>query len=435
MNWKAFAPALLAATILSSLVAPAQAAGVILRRDLPNGAVLLAKERPTAGVIALNATIRTGYRDELPGQEGSLALLSRSLLLGTNRWPTEDELRRAIANTGGSIGTAFDSETLRVSVAVPSGELDLAVAVLSDILAASRMDSDPLERSRRQLLQEIDRRTTDPNSIAIDTIQVKALQGHPAARPSSGYANVVRGLTRADLIALRDRVIVGRNLTIAVVGQVSAATVFDQLAATLGGLPVGDRIERPAITPAAPAVNERIDRTAGQQQALAYIGVPIAGRSDPDRYALQVLVAILGGSSGRLYEEIRSQRGLAYDANSFIGLLLDAGYLVAYAGTDPENVDEVIGVIESELNAMVESPVSRQELDKAIGSLSGQRILADETSNAEAQRIAILSSLGVYETVEQFQAGVRNVTVADVQRVARRYFGAGHYIVVVKPAA
>src|SRR4051794_35412776 len=106
MNLKTFGPALLVATILASLVSPAQAAGAILRRELPNGAVFLAKERPTAGVIALNATIRTGYRDELPGQEGSLALLSRALLLGTNRWPTEDELRRVVANTGGSVGTA-----------------------------------------------------------------------------------------------------------------------------------------------------------------------------------------------------------------------------------------------------------------------------------------------------------------------------------------
>jgi predicted Zn-dependent peptidase len=84
---------------------------------------------------------------------------------------------------------------------------------------------------------------------------------------------------------------------------------------------------------------------------------------------------------------------------------------------------------------MVDSPVSPQELDKAIGSLSGQRILADETSSAEAQRIASLSALGLYETVEQFQAGVRAVTIEDVQRVARRYLSGGHYIVVIQPAS
>ncbi|MFN8532002.1 MAG: pitrilysin family protein [Dehalococcoidia bacterium] len=413
--------------------APARPSPAIQQRELPNGAVVLVKERPTSGVVAITVAHRSGARDEVPGEEGSRNLLTRAHLLGTERWPTEDQLRRVIGATGGGIGASTSQELATISLTVPVDEFALAIDVLTDVLNAPRFDADQIERDRGLVLLDIRRRSAEPSALAFDALIETVWADHPGGHSILGSVESVSALDRKRLLELRNQAIVGSNLTVALAGQVDPDAAFAALTRAVGSLPAGTPADR------APAVigprddNTRIDRFAGQRQAIVLVGMPVSGRSNPDRYPLAVLDAVLGSASGRLFAEIRTNRALAYVAGSGLSLLTDAGLFYAQAGADPVNVDQVIALIDAELRRAITTPLSSEELGAAIGHLAGHRIMAEDTSGAQASQIASLTALGSYESAEEFQANVRRVTAADVQRVAARYLGAGRAIVVVQP--
>jgi predicted Zn-dependent peptidase len=407
----------------------------LAREVLPNGALLLAKERPTAGVVAITVAIRSGARDETAEEAGARNLLARAHLLGTERWPTEDQLRRAIGATGGGIGVSASQELTTISVTVPADEQRLAFEVLADVLNAPRFEADPLLRDRNLVLLEISRRSADPAPLAFDTLLETVWRDHPAGHSALGRAETVQRIDRDRLLELRSEAIVGANLTVAVVGQIDAGRAFAELTNVVGPLPAGKPADRtPHPVPPRPS-DERVDRFAGQRQAIVLVGLPVPGRRDPDRYPLAVLDAVLGSPAGRLFAEIRTHRALAYVAGSGLSLMSDAGLFYAQAGTDPANVERVIELIDGELRRIIETPLTEEELRAAAGQLAGQRIMAEETSGAQANQIASLTALGSYESAESFAANVRRVTAADVQRVAERYLGAGRTVIVVQPPA
>lgn len=406
----------------------------IARQQLPNGALLLAKERPTSGVVALTVALRSGARDEPEEEAGARNLLARAHLLGTERWPTEDALRRAIGVTGGGIGVAASHEITTISVTVPADEQQLAFEVLADILNAPRFAADQIERDRNLVRIEIQRRSADPAPLAFDTLVETVWRGHPGGHPVLGRPETIDRIDRDRLLALRQQAFVGANTTVAVVGQIAAERAFAALEQVVGPLPAGTPADRTPCPIPPRASDERIERVAGQRQALVVIGLPTPGRRDPDRYALAIIDAVLGSPSGRLFAEIRTRRALAYVAGSGLSLLSDTGLFYAQAGTDPANVEQVIALIGDELRRIIEQPLTAAELQAAAGQLAGRRIMAEETSGAQANQLATLTALDCYESAEAFAEQVRRVTADDVLRVARRYLDAGRALVIVRPA-
>ncbi|MCL6648843.1 MAG: insulinase family protein [Chloroflexi bacterium] len=416
-----------------ALAAPVTPAPIV-QRTLANGAVLLVRERPTAGVVALTVAVRSGARDELPEQAGWRNLLTRAHLLGTARWPTEDLLRRVIGVTGGTIGAATTYELSTFSITVPAAEFPLACEVLSELLNAPRFDEDQLRRDRGLVLLEIQRRQSEPAALAFDTLVEALWRDHPAGHSPLGRRETVERCEPATLRALREQVMVGRNLTVALVGQVEPEQALEALTQAVAPLPAGE----PALRPFQPVPprrqDEQVECQAGQRQAIVLSGLPVPGRLDPDRYPLAVIDAVLGSPAGRLFAEIRTRRALAYAAGTGLNLLTDAGMFYAQAGTDPATLEPVLAVIAQELQRISETPLTAEELAAAVGQLAGQRIMAEETSSAQANQLATLTALGCYETTEAFAQRLRQVSSEEVLRVARRYLTGGRVVVVVRPA-
>ncbi|MCS7001315.1 MAG: insulinase family protein [Dehalococcoidia bacterium] len=409
------------------------APSAFVQQTLANGATLIVKERPTAGALALSLAVLAGARDESPDEYGVHNLLTRAHLLGAGPWPTEDALRRAVAKTGGGIGASASRELIQFSLTVPAEEFELAADVLRAVLLDPRFDPDAMARDKRLVLQEIVRLQRDPNSLAFDTLVEAVANGHPAGHSALGTTETVAALTRDQVVARRDRVMVGGAMTLAVVGQVDVARAESTFGAILGAVPSGAPPDRPDVPMPPPLTPQRVTRHAGQRQAQALIGVPTPGRRDPDRYALLVLDAVLGSASGRLFAEIRTKRGLAYSAGAGLSFLNDAGVFFTSAGADPSNVELVIELMQAELQRVVDEPLDDATLRAAVGQLAGRRVMSEETSSAHAGQIASLTALGAYESPADFTAALRRVTAADVLAAARRVFTTGHWIVTVLP--
>jgi len=151
--------------------------------------------------------------------------------------------------------------------------------------------------------------------------------------------------------------------------------------------------------------------------------MPGVARGDPDRWALDMLGAVLGdGMSSRLFLELRERRSLTYDVSTFGATYSDCGTFGVHAGFDPDQAGALIAAIIDQLQRVVQDPVTVAELERARAYTRGRLELRMEESGAVAAWLGTGESLlprilTVDEVIERLDA----VTIDDLLRVARRY--------------
>jgi len=174
-------------------------------------------------------------------------------------------------------------------------------------------------------------------------------------------------------------------------------------------------------TPAAPIL---IEQKKELEQAHLVIAAPWPDAKSEDRYAASLLASVVGGgTSSRLWQTVREDRGLAYTVGAGGSTFSDVGVFTIYAGTSPEHLDEVLDLSLAEMRRVVAETIPEDELtlakDQAISSI----LLGLESSSARVSALArqeIIHGrrISTAETIEKIEAA----TADDLQRVARQYF-------------
>jgi predicted Zn-dependent peptidase len=171
------------------------------------------------------------------------------------------------------------------------------------------------------------------------------------------------------------------------------------------------------------------------EQANVLMGGTGLAATDERRFTLSVLNAVLGGGmSSRLFQEIRERRGLAYSTYSFASGHAGIGTFGLYAGCSPATVDEVIGLLHSELDRLADDGITTAELDRGIGQLCGGLVLGLEDSGSRMSRLgkAELVFGQLWSTAESL-AAIKSVTAADVQVLAAELASRPRSVVKVGP--
>lgn len=316
---------------------------------------------------------------------------------------------------------------------VPAGDVDTALDLLADILQHSSLAEDALEREKRLVALEIERRLGNPSEVASDLLYGTLFEGHPLGRPIVGNPESIAALDRAELLDARDRYYVASNLVLAVVGRVRAEDVLTRVEQHFGAMAPGGR-NWPEAAPDGLAGVKAVEERAGRQQAIVQLAVRGPAAGHPDRYPFMVLDDVLGLVSGRIFTEVRVKRGLAYVAGSGFGAFRDTGVWTAYAGADPQNVDEVVALLLDEMKRAREEPLTPDELQHAVSHATGHQLVGGESNAAKGQALARRETLGLPDTDESVIEAFRRVTAEDVQRVAQTYLDPERYVLaVVRP--
>jgi predicted Zn-dependent peptidase len=171
------------------------------------------------------------------------------------------------------------------------------------------------------------------------------------------------------------------------------------------------------------------------EQAHICYGVEALNAHHPDRFTLSVLDGILGGGmSSRLFQEIRERRGLVYAVYSFSMLFQDTGQFAVYAGTRPDNAEEVIRLIRTEIEKVAQSGVTPEELDRVRQAAKGHLVLGMESTRNRMTRLGKNEVTGgeilsADEIMERFDA----VTMDDLRRVSAEALNREKVLAVIGP--
>ncbi len=175
---------------------------------------------------------------------------------------------------------------------------------------------------------------------------------------------------------------------------------------------------------AAPIV---IEHKPELEQAHLIIATPFVDARDERRYAADLLAnAIGGGTSSRLWQKVREERGLAYSVGASALLFSDCGMFMVSAATSPEQVEEVVDIVLDEMRWIVRNGVSADEIKLMKDQTRASILLGLEDSAGRAGSLASMEMLhGRQIPVEETLEKVEAVSEEDVKGLAEEFFKTG----------
>ena len=391
---------------------------------LPNGLRIVTTPMPTTQAVSVNLFVGVGSRSEPQRINGITHFLEHMVFKGTERRPDAIMIAEEIEGAGGTLNAYTNKEFTCYWNLVPFDRFETALDVAADMLLNSKLEQVEIDRERTVVQQELKRNHDNPGAWAGRLIGQAIYGEQPCGWDVGGSVELVQEMQRPDFVDHIGAWYRAGNVVLSVAGnvtheQVLAAAEPFFLDMGSGPLPALDKYD-PAIT------GERVVTDSRDiDQCTLYIGSPIFGRDDPDRFALRIMNDVLGaGMSSRLFREVREKRGLAYSVSSGYGYLSDAGVFTISAGVNREQLAETITVCIDEAQKLCDTLVPPEELRKAKDHNIGRFRLSLETAFSLGQRHGeLLISKDQIESVDEVVEQVEEVTAEQVRAVAQRLLG------------
>jgi predicted Zn-dependent peptidase len=392
---------------------------------LPNGLTVLTEHMPGLRSVTAGIWVRRGSRHEAPEQNGICHFIEHAVFKGTQRRTARD-IAVESDRLGGNLDAFTTHEMTGFAIKVADKSLPGAFDLIADLLAHPRFDQNDLEREQKVVLEEMKMVEDTPDELLGELFNAAYFPGHPLGRPIEGTEETVSSFDHQMIAAFHAREFSPANLVIAAAGNVEHERLLELVEQSLGNSGTttdGGRLEfaQESPTPAAPIL---IEQKKELEQAHLILASPWPSSRNEDRYAGSLLASVVGGgTSSRLWQTVREERGLAYSVGAGGSTFSDVGVFTIYAGTSPEHLDEVLDLSLEEMRRVVDETVPEEELklakDQALSSiLLGLESSSARTSALARQEIIHGRRITPEETIEKIEA----ITAADLQRVAREYF-------------
>jgi predicted Zn-dependent peptidase len=412
--------------------------GVVRRTVLPSGLRIITEQVPGQRSATIGVWVAVGSRDESPALHGCSHFLEHLLFKGTAERSALD-ISIALDAVGGEFNAFTSKEYTCFHARVLDEDLPLAVDVLGDMVTSSLITEDDVEAERDVILDEIAMHDDDPDDVAHNLFAAKAWGDSPLGRPIAGTEASIEGMSREQVLRFYRRHYRPERMVVAVAGNIDHTKVLRLVRKAFS------RQEFLAGT-ATPVVGRQVTRArrvgAGVAEATRHfeqvnivLGVNGITRSDDRRFALGVLNAALGGgTSSRLFQEVREKRGLAYSVFSFASQHVDAGLVGVSVGCLPAKLDQVLAVVRAELAKVAESGIDADELARGKGQLKGGLVLGLEDS---ASRMSRLGKSELIDddllSIDEVLARIEAVTLDEVRTLAAELFSQPEILAVVGP--
>jgi zinc protease len=403
---------------------------------LENGTQIHVVPRREVPVVAIRAVMLGGLLAETAETAGISNFLAGMWLRGTRARSAAD-FARQVESLAADIDGFSGRNSIGLTLDATSEKLLPALDLFAEVVLAPAFGVEEIERERRDTLAVIARRDDRLAARVFDLFCKTHFRTHPYGLPIPGTPDTVSEISRDGLIALHGRLARPDNLVIAVVGDVDPDDMAAHLARRLGPLD-GEPFDAvmPELEPAPSEIRvaEEYKDRAQAHLVLGFRGLTV---QDEDRETLEVIAQILGGQGGRLFRELRDRQGLAYSVSALNVEGVAVGFFAAHVATAPEKFEEAKHGMLEELERIIESPASDDELLRAQRFLVGNFAIEQQRSAARALHVALDARYGLGPDADRdYPDRIQRITREDVLRVARRIIDLEAYtLAAVRPGS
>ncbi|MGL4943634.1 MAG: M16 family metallopeptidase [Thermoguttaceae bacterium] len=397
------------------------------RVELSNGLTILVAEDHSAPVASVRAFVKnTGSAFE--GQwlgSGISHLLEHIVAGGTTTKHSEKEIEHIIERIGGVTNAYTSHDMTCYFIDSTAASVMTTIALVADMMQHVTMEQTEFDREHKVVTQELLDGENDRGRVMWHLMSQAAYRESTIRHPIIGYIDNLKRLTRDDALAFYRERYAPNNITFVVAGDVDTAAVVEEIRKQFEGTPRGTEVFIPlASEPVQLAPRETAREMDGRtiQFAITY---PTIKLDDADLFALDVIAYILSeGESSRLV------RKLVYEQQLLLSVGVHSqtphyvtGLFILMGVASPDKYEEAMQAILAEVERLKTEPVAADELDKAKRQKEAELFFGRQHASdvaAAMGRNTIMTGDPNYD--DQYVAGIRSVTAADIERVARKFF-------------
>ena len=320
-----------------------------------------------------------------PAERGLTHFIEHMLFKGTKRRSALD-IAKEFDAVGGFANAFTSKEHVCFHAKVLAAHLPLLADLLTDLFLNSVFDPAEIDREQNVILQEIRMVEDTPDEFIHVLFQEDFWKHNPLGLPIYGTVETVEKSGREQMLDFIAKRFNPESIVISAAGNLDHQNFLDLVAPAMEKLnnssPVAERV---------PPVHHFFSKVIKKELEQVHLAMGMRGTSqiDETRFASHLLNVILGSSmSSRLFQEIREKRGLAYSVYSFSHSHEDTGMLGLYAGISPENIEQVLHLINEQLSLLAQKPIPEAELSAAKEYIKGNMYINAESNDSRMNRLA-----------------------------------------------
>lgn len=381
------------------------------RHVLSNGLTVAVDPIAGAASVALGLYASVGSRSE-PARLGGLAHLVEHMVFKGAGGRDTRALAEVIEDVGGSLNawTARDQTVFHGRAL--ARDVDLLAELIADFVRAPHFHDEHLVREKQVILSELGESLDSPDELVHDHLFEAAFDGQALGRPVLGSERTISAVMREDCFDWLEKQLVPSRLVLAASGKVDPAHVLKRAELLLGDM---EAREAPEFEPARFTGGTRNDRRSFEQAhwCLAFEG---RNASDPRNPALALFVQALGGgTSSRLFQELREERGLAYSVYAWTQGFADTGIVGIGCAAERARATESVQLAREVLGETADN-LTEAELNRARAQVEAGLLMTLETAQGRADQMArSIEVFGRILTLEELLGQIRDVTLDDAR--------------------
>ena len=377
---------------------------------LDNGFRIVSEQMSGLKSASVGIWINTGGRNETLKQNGIAHFLEHMAFKGTQSRSALD-IAQAIENVGGYINAYTSKEMTAYYARVLENDVPLAIDVISDILLNPIFDQRELETERGVILQEIGQSLDTPDDVIFDWLQEAAFPDQPLGRTILGPSELVKNFSREDLLEFVSEQYGPEQMVLSAAGSVDHEKIVSQVKLLFDKKEPISKVAM--ISSKYNGGEKQVDKNL--EQAHFALAFEAPGYRDETIYTSQIYsIALGGGMSSRLFQEIREKRGLCYTIFAQGGAYSDTGLLTIYSGTSADSLKDLSDITISEMKRMT-IDFEQIELDRARVQMKAGLLMGLESASARAERLARM--LTIWDRIPTLDEIVKKIDAVDLNDV------------------
>jgi len=385
---------------------------------LSNGLDVLLKSDRRWPVFSFHVWVKVGSADEPEPRAGMAHILEHMVFKGTKRFRAE-EISRFIESQGGVMNAETSKEYTHYYMDVPSAGAEKTVLLMSEMIHRATLDPDEWSRECPVILEEMKRRSDDPDVRLWDQFQDFMFDTPALRRAVIGTAETVSSVTINDLRDFYGRYYTAGQCVVSAAGDFDPAQMKKWIQKGFGDMPTGSP-RRPRVwTPTRAQAREKAVQDTGVHQCYIAWGVPTPTAEHPDQEALDLLASVLSdGRNSRMVDILREKKRLVWSVHAMNYTQEGPGFFAVFAECEPAKRPAYRRLMESLIKDIQKTPPRDLELERSKNMIQNAWWQGWETAHNKASTLGHFAMDQQLLRFEKYMTRLLKVTPKDVQRVA-----------------
>ncbi len=360
-----------------------------------------------------------GIRIENEKNSGIGNLLSEVWEKGPKGWSAE-KTSSFMESRAARMDTFSGRNSAGLSATSLTQHLDDVLPLALDTFFNPALEEKEFNHARELVLEDIKTLEDSPTRLLSKMFAETLFEGHPYGLPGVGFEKTVQSFTPADLAAHFKKCTEENRIVVSVSGKFNVEKMCARFEAVKRKPAKIQSFELPFQPPLAPRLAEVKKDREQSHIIVGFLGTRI---SDPRRYALKVLLNVMGGQSGRLFTEIRDKQGLCYTVAPICMEGIEPGYIGIYIGCDPGKREQSIKSIHHELKRLADKPITAAELTRAKEYILGKHHMEMQLNSSISTATCFNTLYGLSENEhENWEEKLKKVDAKSLKLLAENLF-------------